>query len=141
MIFYRLQSNNYEINEKHISFNCNFSSIEEAMEADLLDSNLITLNELNIQKENKSIREIWTFYKKTQSNLLYGWVEPGICCYREPKDLYNYFENYFTEDNNTDYILIFDGEFIDFGSEGEDCAKFIKEINRISIKKFKEMYL
>ena len=53
MIFYRLQSSHYEINNQHISFNCNFSTIDTAMEADLLDSGLITINELKIQEKGQ----------------------------------------------------------------------------------------
>ncbi|OSA73629.1 hypothetical protein B2H86_14885 [Clostridium botulinum] len=136
MIFYRLQSDDYEITSEHISFNCNFDTLEEAIREDIMESKVI----LEVLLKSQELKKIWGDYKN--SNRVYGWVEPGTCCYRSPEDLYNFFGSYFLEieDNMNDYILIFEGEFIDYGSEGEDCAKFIKEVERISVLEFEKRF-
>ncbi|KEI95000.1 hypothetical protein AL714_07615 [Clostridium botulinum] len=143
MIFYRLQSNAYKITSEHISFNCNFDTLDEAMRADLLDNGVITEDILNEELKTKTLKNIWSYYKSCNCYFS-AWVEPGTCCYRNPDDLYNYFEFYFSEiedeDNNSNYILIFEGEFIGYGSEGEDCAKFINEIERMAIVEFDKRF-
>jgi hypothetical protein len=142
MIFYRLQEKDYDITPDHISFNANFESLEKAMKADLLDSELLSNKELNELLKSQSIKEIWSDIKINQSKFLYGWVESGTSCFRNPEDLFNYFFDCFTEidTSDTNYILVFEGNFIDYGSEGEDCVKFIREVERLSTKDFLDRF-
>ncbi|WP_341478288.1 hypothetical protein [Clostridium botulinum] len=104
-IFYRLQSNNYNITPSFKSFSCEFDSYEEAL------------------KEGEE------------------YVEPGVSAFMNPKDLYNYYFEYFNEckevwKNSKEYILVFKGIFVGLGGDNEDCAKFVEEIERISIRNF-----
>ncbi|HEY5587715.1 MAG TPA: hypothetical protein VIK86_02030 [Candidatus Paceibacterota bacterium] len=141
MIFYRSQSESYNIDENSISFNCNFNTLEEAMTEDITEFyNELELEEFKQLLKIKNLKEIWEQCKK--ENKTQGWVEPAICCFSKPQNLIEYYYDYFTDDFDfsNEYILIFEGEFIDYGSEGEDCAIFIKEIERMSVEEFMNKY-
>lgn len=160
MKFYRLQSEDYDIDENSRSFWSCYDDIEEAMEEDIkewiigyyLEENWIDLDGSVIQDEDvKKLYDNYSDIVKLWNKLVNEGYKPrrvheGVSCYNEDrkeelKDYFEYHRPVSTENmvdayNDDYYILIFEGEDVGTGLDGEDLAIFGKEIGRISIKDF-----
>lgn len=160
MRFYRLQSEDYDINENSRSFWSCYDDIEEAMEEDIKEwiigyypeENWIDLDSCMVQNEEvknlydncSNIVELWN--KLVNQGYEPRRVHEGVSCYSEDRksELRDYFEyhrpvnseNMIDAYNDDYYVLIFDGENVGTGLDGEDLAIFEKEIKRISVKDF-----
>lgn len=164
--FIRLQSEKYEINENSRSFEWDLESIEYAM-YDALTNMIDTerdphtyaiaphhedlrdeLYEMELDwdnmdpEESKRLAELYDEWKP-QSLIL-----EGVSCYdfeneqEAAKELYEYFKLRNPEAlKNGHYVLIFEGEdtFLE-GHNGENVAKWIRDIERVPVKEFFARY-
>jgi hypothetical protein len=160
MKFYRLQSEDYDINERSKSFWTCYDDMVEAMEEDIKewiigyqpDENWIELDSCAVQNEAvKTLYNNCLNISKLWNELVNKGYEPrrvhkGLSCYSEDRkeQLKDYFEyhrpvnskNMVDAYNNDYYILVFAGENVGTGLDGEDLAVFEKELKRITVKDF-----
>lgn len=135
-IFFRFQSNKYEVGPGSISWYMDFSTIEEAMKQDILKiwkniDDKEFYNEQVRKLENKApVKKIWQEF--VNAGYKSKWVEPGLSCFANVGDLFIYWNAItYPEDFIEEfYLLEFIGEFIDKGSDNEDCVQFVKEVER-----------
>jgi len=164
--FIRLQSEKYDINENSRSFEWGLESIEYAMYDAL--TNMIDMQidpytgELNPRfkelrdelyemeldwdnmnpEESKRLAELYDEWKP-QSLIL-----EGISCYdfeneqEAARELYEYFKLRNPEAlENGHYVLIFEGEELPYkGHNGEDVARWIRDVERVPTKEFFARY-
>lgn len=164
--FIRLQSEAYEINENSRSFEWDLLSIEYAMydalinmieqesdpiefttaphhqelidELDQMELNWDNMNE----EESKRLAEL---YEEWQPH---GLILDGVSCYNfeneeeAARELYEYFKLRNPKAlESGHYVLIFEGEELySNGHNGEDVAKWVRDIERVSVKDFFARY-
>ncbi|WP_240371701.1 hypothetical protein [Anoxybacteroides rupiense] len=161
--YIRLQSKKYEINEKSKSFEWGYADLHDAMMDDIeakvegyiefedFDHPIYKQYDAITEEENEDlqkrmIEEFW------EEHCGWGMALPGVSCYRfeegneheAARKLYEYFLQRDPESLKSDecYVLIFEGEEFDFsGHNGEEVARFKREIARIDTKEFFEQYL
>lgn len=165
--FIRLQSEKYEINENSRSFEWDLLSIEYAMydalqnmiemARDPYDYSIAPhhkelsdeLDEMELDWDNMDPEE-----SKRLAELFDEWqprslILEGVSCYEfeedeeeAAKELYEYFKLRNPEAlENGHYVLIFEGEdtFLE-GHNGENVAKWIRDIERVPTKEFFARY-
>jgi hypothetical protein len=160
MIFYRLQSEEYDVNSESRSFWSCYDDMEEAMEEDIkewiigFEPNEHWIDLDNYEIDDKDLKEE---YDKCNS-IKYLWnkmisegnearrIHDGISCYDEDRqeELRRYFEYHRRVGTKSMldaygegyYILVFEGEYVGTGLDGEDLAIFEKEIKRMTVKEF-----
>ena len=164
--YIRLQSKAYEINENSRSFEWDLLSIEYAMYdalqnmieaetdpyeftvaqhhqelADELDEMELDWDNID-PAESKRLAELYEEWRP-QSLIL-----DGVSCYEfedeeeAAKELYEYFKLRNPEAlENGYYVLIFEGEGLSVeGHNGEDVAKWVRDIERVPVKEFFARY-
>src|SRR5690625_2964869 len=159
--YIRLQKKAYDINENTRSFEWGFgngeSDMHEAMKEEI--SILVEpLTDLDIegllhahQKEqlerandidNASEEEIEALYEELGGTMVLN----GVSCYENDEDgaeeLLSYFEERSPEalESNDFYVLIFEGEDEGEGHNGENVARWQKDVERVETKEFFARY-
>ncbi len=139
-IFYRVQSTKYDVSRESISWHMRCDTVEKAMELDIFrvwgDSSKFYAQQIQKLKLGAPVKEIWgEFIKEGYKSEC---VQPGLSCYEDFGRLLEFWEDRMGLDRLMDeadenYIVIFEGEYVGEGSSGEDCVKFIREIERVGI--------
>lgn len=137
--YYRIQSRRYDVGPGSISWHVTCSTVEEAMRRDIYegwkDDNEFYAQQIRKLEHGAPLQDIWQEF--IGAGYKYGWVEPGLSCYDTIGQLLDYCDVPMTkkleallEDGEEYYILVFEGGYVGKGSGGEDCVKFIREIER-----------
>jgi len=130
--YYRLQSNKYDVtpDTKVTIWACNNEI--DAMKRDC--------ERWGIECNNDNTEDIWN---QAIAEGREGYYRlPGVSCTELPEELIEYFdcEDRDSLEQQSGYILIFEGEWQQLGTDGEDVVKFEREINRITIEEFLSIY-
>lgn len=142
-VYFRYQSKNYDLNENSRSYSWSNDTLREAQEEDLKrwstynDEDIVIQYNVNELKDmsDSEIQELWDKYEEDcemadEFNDIGRQSEKGISCYENIEDLQKYWEQ--EERNSTGmYLLVFEGEWLCYGRDGEDIVKFEKEIKRV----------
>jgi len=137
--YYRVQSRKYDVGSESISWHVTCSTVEEAMRRDIYEgwkgNNEFYAQQIRKLEHGAPLQEVWQEF--IGAGYKYGWVEPGLSCYDTIGQLLDYCDVPMTkrleallEYGEEYYILVFEGEYVGKGSGGEDCVKFIREIER-----------
>lgn len=137
--YYRVQSRKYDVGSESISWHVTCSTVEEAMRRDVYwewkGNNEFYAQQIRKLEHGAPLQEVWQEF--IGAGYKYGWVEPGLSCYDSLGLLLDYWDAFMMgclealmEEGEDNYILVFEGEYVGEGSDGEDCVKLIREIER-----------
>lgn len=151
-MYYRLQCEHYNVTPETKSIPWKYESIHEAMYDDLDEHFGINIEEIidgryNIENNTELIERLWNEKVQEAENngTIYDmrlYVERGVSCFSDPKQLIEYFEEEGRDslEEQSGYILVFDGYWVGYGLDDEDIVQFTKEIERIDIEEFLGKY-